>query len=262
MSERRHILVLGCGWLGLPLAARLVQAGHRVTGTTTSPEKLSRLADAGVEPLLLALSPAPAAPLPLRPDAVVLAFPPQARTQGDGFHARQMAGACSLFGEARPPLLYVSSTGVYPEADGLFDEHAPLQPGHPVARAEAVLRASGHPLTVVRMGGLMGDDRVGVRYFSGKATDRGDAPVNFIHRDDAIGILLFVLEKGCWGETFNAVAPLHPTRRELYTAQARRLGLPMPQFISPPQPPPQRVVASGKIQASGYRFRHPDPLLF
>ena len=262
MPDRRHLLVLGCGWLGLPLAAALVQAGHRVTGTTTSPEKQPQLIKAGVEPLLLSLSPTPTAALPACPDAVVLAFPPSSRRQGPEFHARQMQGVLSLFTEQKPPLVYVSSTGVYPEADGLFMENSPLQPGHPVARAEAVLRAGGHPLTVVRMGGLMGGDRVGIKYFSGKPTDQGDAPVNFIHRDDAVGILLFVLEKGFLDETFNAVAPQHPTRRKLYTAQARRLEVPPPQFTRPAAPPPQRLVSSEKIQAFGYRFQRSDPMDF
>ena len=32
------VAILGCGWLGLPLAKHLLAQGHRVLGTTTSPE--------------------------------------------------------------------------------------------------------------------------------------------------------------------------------------------------------------------------------
>ncbi|MEZ7854793.1 MAG: SDR family NAD(P)-dependent oxidoreductase, partial [Cyclobacteriaceae bacterium] len=30
------ISILGCGWLGLPLARQLVQQGHQIKGSTTS----------------------------------------------------------------------------------------------------------------------------------------------------------------------------------------------------------------------------------
>ena len=42
------IAVVGCGWLGFPLAKNFVELGNTVIGTTTSSEKLSDLQEAGI----------------------------------------------------------------------------------------------------------------------------------------------------------------------------------------------------------------------
>lgn len=49
------ISILGCGWLGEPLAERLVGDGYTVKGSTTTAEKLDRLAAKGVAPYLIRL---------------------------------------------------------------------------------------------------------------------------------------------------------------------------------------------------------------
>jgi predicted dinucleotide-binding enzyme len=57
--ENQKISILGCGWLGFPLAQSLEKQGHKVKGSTTRPEKLSELRQAGIEPLWLQLTPEP-----------------------------------------------------------------------------------------------------------------------------------------------------------------------------------------------------------
>ena len=49
------ISILGCGWLGLPLAKALLEKGFSVNGSTTSTEKLSILENAGISPFLISL---------------------------------------------------------------------------------------------------------------------------------------------------------------------------------------------------------------
>ena len=49
------ISILGCGWLGLPLAKALLVKGFSVNGSTTSQEKLSILQNAGINPFLIQL---------------------------------------------------------------------------------------------------------------------------------------------------------------------------------------------------------------
>jgi 3-hydroxyisobutyrate dehydrogenase-like beta-hydroxyacid dehydrogenase len=50
-----HISILGCGWLGLPLAKALLENGISINGSTTSIEKLSVLENSGIQPHLIAL---------------------------------------------------------------------------------------------------------------------------------------------------------------------------------------------------------------
>lgn len=48
--------VLGCGWLGLPLAKRLIEKGYNVKGTTTSSSKLDILRNGNISPYQISLS--------------------------------------------------------------------------------------------------------------------------------------------------------------------------------------------------------------
>lgn len=52
-----QISILGCGWLGLPLARTLLERGHHVKGSTTREEKLATLEESGIDPYLIRFSP-------------------------------------------------------------------------------------------------------------------------------------------------------------------------------------------------------------
>ena len=49
------ISIIGCGWLGLPLARELVRNGHIVNGSTTREEKIAVLQAAQILPFILDL---------------------------------------------------------------------------------------------------------------------------------------------------------------------------------------------------------------
>ena len=50
-----QISILGCGWLGLPLAKALLEKGFSVKGSTTSVQKLPLLKNIGAAPFLITL---------------------------------------------------------------------------------------------------------------------------------------------------------------------------------------------------------------
>ena len=85
---------------------------------------------------------------------------------------------------------------------------------------------------------MLGDDRHPAKFLAGKTNvENPDAPVNLIQREDCIGIIESILkhsetseQQGNWGETFNAVAPQHPTRKAYYQNKAQILNLPLPTF--------------------------------
>ena len=54
-EEREKIAILGCGWLGLPLAKSLLSKGHEIKGSTTSESKLEVLKNAGILPFQIQL---------------------------------------------------------------------------------------------------------------------------------------------------------------------------------------------------------------
>ncbi|SDL71270.1 Nucleoside-diphosphate-sugar epimerase [Siphonobacter aquaeclarae] len=266
MSEpMKQIGIVGCGWLGLPLGKHLAAAGYDVTGTVTSPEKTENLAQAGIHPLVLRFDPEPSAGLDslLNSDVLIISIPPRAGQHGDDFHPAQIDALLRHLAGFSGKLIYISSTSVYPDSPEVITESNDVIPGHPLVRAETALQNSGHPATILRCGGLMGDDRVAGKYFIGKTVSNGATPVNFIHREDVIGLIRQVIEQGVWGEVFNVVAPQHPSRKEVYLQNAKDKGWEAPVFEEPARPLPFKLISGERIaERLTYSFLYPDPLYF
>ncbi len=263
------ISILGCGWVGLALSRALSARGHTLRGSSTRAEKLSELADAGIVPYRLELTPT----LTGDPgdffdaDALVVTLPPKRRSEDVRTRYPAQIGELLRYTPKGTRVLFTGSTSVY--ADGDFAEWGRtvterdaggeiMDSGAAILEAEALLRERG--ATVLRLAGLYGYDRQPGRRLSGREIKGGDARVNLVHRDDVVAVMLRVIEEGIWNETFNVCADLHPTRREVYTRQAERHGFAPPVFI-PPHEAAYKKVSSEKLEtALEYRFLHPDPL--
>ena len=50
---KEKISIIGCGWLGMPLALSLINKGFEVSGSTTSTYKLVELKSNGIVPFLI-----------------------------------------------------------------------------------------------------------------------------------------------------------------------------------------------------------------
>ena len=50
------VSILGCGWLGFPLAKKLIEIDFEVKGSTTSENKLDLLKSNNIEPFLITIS--------------------------------------------------------------------------------------------------------------------------------------------------------------------------------------------------------------
>ncbi len=123
--------------------------------------------------------------------------------------------------------------------------------------------SSTYDLTVLRMGGLMGENRIPGIYFAGKEQVVGHTRVNFIHQVDAAGMIAWVIKQGLWNQIFNGVAPQHPLRREVYRHNANALGIPLPaSFQDAADEEVGRLISSEKIVSTGFTFEYPDPLTF
>lgn len=250
------VSVLGCGWLGLPLGVAFATSGWRVFGSTTSTAKFPALEAAGISPFHLDLA-APKLPdlsLFLACDLLIVAVPPGKLPDYANAIARVVAAAAQ-----RPKILFISSTGVYPETEGLFDETHPLTPANTprpeILAAELLLYPSD---LILRCAGLMGYDRI-----AGKRQIRllANAPVNHVHRDDVIAAACLLIEKNASG-TYNLCAPQHPMRRELYQTNAARYGLATPRFATDSPVINRRIDGTLLIREFGFGYAHPDPLRF
>lgn len=235
------IAIIGCGWLGLPLAKVLIADGCQIHGSTTSEEKIGILNESGILPFLISLSEdaieGDIEGFLSHVDALVINVPPKLRGDSTENYVKKM----QLLHEAIKAstvknVIFVSSTSVYGDIDGKVTEETTPEPvtesGKQLVVSEDIFRQDNSlEATILRCGGLIGPDRHPVTMLSGrKNLSNGNAPVNLIHLNDCIKIIIEILKKNWWGETLNGVYPYHPTKQEYYTSKAIRIGLQIPDY--------------------------------
>lgn len=268
----KTVSILGCGYLGFPLAQRLHAAGYRVKGSTTTPGKLSMLEGAGIEPYLVVLDPVwkgDAAEGFLQSDILFLNIPPQrARPDVEAYYGRVLQSVLRALGSAPiRRVVFASSTSVYAATGGTVTEQDAGDPMPETASGRAVLKAEqclqarhSFDTTVLRFGGLYGYDRAPGRFVR-NIIRNPEAPVNLVHRDDAVAATFTVIDSDCRGEVFNVCTDGHPARGVFYKQAAEWLGLDPPSLAGARSSLGKRVDNSWLKTCLGYAFRHVDPLV-
>lgn len=235
--------ILGLGYLGRPLAQKLYEHGSRVAAV-----KRSLTSDDINLPIRLDT-------LDLNQDNVFQSANPARDTSFWQHHADKPVWFCLL-----PPsslthyadtvkqwaelaracnvqhLIFTSSTSVYGDKARECDETATPDPQTESARqilaAEQYLLDSGVPnIDILRLGGLYCAERHPVsRLVQKQNIQGGNQPVNIVHRDIAVETLFQTTLHPNGRRIRNIVEPRHPTRRDFYTVEAAKLGLPPPDF--------------------------------
>jgi len=268
----KTVSILGCGWLGLPLGVSLVRQSYLVKGATTTQEKIPRLQEAGINAFLLRCDPqlrGQGIEEFLKTDILIITLPFK-RDFKDPYQYKAQMDSVIACAESSPIqyIIFTSSTSVYPRTIGHASEEKIFEPDN--LRSKVLLEVENSLLenahfkaTVIRFGGLCGGSRQAGGFLAGKENlPNAKEPVNLIHLDDCVGIILEVIGKNVWGEVFNACADSHPTRAELYTTTAKRLGLSVPTFSGEGQGP-YKMVSNQKIRERlDYHFKYPDPQAF
>jgi len=269
----KKVSIIGLGWLGEATGMLLQAQGYQVLGSSTRSEKVGLLREKGLDAVHFALDPDPKGidyQRLFESEILVVTLPPRSR-QGDGeAYLQQLASLRDLItGTEVKQVLFISSTGIYPNENKAVpyteEEVSESTAGNTILyRAEALMGTSSrYDLIVLRMGGLMGADRIPGTYFSGREQVVGHTRVNFIHQTDAARMIAWVINQGRWNQTFNGVAPEHPLRREVYQHNASALGIPLPaSFQEATDVEVGRLISSEKIVFTGFTFEYPDPLTF
>jgi len=242
----KQISILGCGWLGLPLAKALVENGFTINGSTTSQEKVSMIEKSGIQPFLISVESKHVSgniELFLEGSTIlIIDIPPKLRGNSNEDFVGKIKKLIPFIEKSSiEKLLFISSTSVYSDVNSLVTEETIPNPetesGKQLLETEQLLQSnSNFKTTVLRFGGLIGEDRHPIRFLSGrKNLENPEAPINLIHQKDCIGIIMAILrpaqnDKLVWGDTFNAVAPFHPSRKDYYTQKAIDLNLALPEF--------------------------------
>ncbi len=236
----------------MPLALSLVQKGFDVKGSNRSNTKSDALKQGGVIPYVLDINQANDGLSGfLQSDVLVIAVT-----------SKQVEDFRKLIHQIEQSpvqkVLFVSSTSVYPNTNGIVTETSEVIDSALTQIESLFLSNTNFQTTILRFGGLFGYDRQPGRFFPvGKKIDQPEGFVNFIHRDDCIGIITQIIEQNLWQETLNACADAHPTRRAFYTKEALKQGLPEPEFTESPALE-YKIISSEKLKKMlGYRAPAP-----
>jgi nucleoside-diphosphate-sugar epimerase len=275
----KQISILGCGWLGFPLAKSLLQKGYSINGSTTTLKKIPVLEHAGIVPFLIELSDVNIKgemdSFLENSEILIIDIPPKLR--GDSSETptglsktfvRKIQNLIAFIEKSSVnKVLFVSSTSVYADENATLTEDSIPNPdtesGKQLLEAEMLLQSSAiFETAVIRFGGLIGSDRHPIKFLSGKTNiENPDAPINLIHQEDCIGIIEKVIRETqnnnfSWNETFIAVAPFHPTRKEYYTQKAIEFNLPLPHF-NESKPSIGKLIQCEKVErVLGYSFKN------
>lgn len=233
--------IIGCGWLGFPLGKVLIKKGHRVYGTTTSPEKLQQLSQSGIEASLITINETgiegDIQSFLRQLDVLVINIPPRLRGQNRENYVSKIEHLVNEIEKSSvKKVLFIGSTSIYANDNSIVTEDTIPKPetesGRQLLAVEKLLTKYNYfKTTILRFGGLFGEERHPANFLSGKKNIANPlAPVNLIHLTDCIEIITAIIRNELWGESFNAAHPDHPLKQEYYTRKALLAEMNPPDF--------------------------------
>ena len=230
--------IIGCGWLGFPLAKSFIEKGILVKGTTTSPDKLK---EEKIIPywILLSEQQIQGEITDFLKDVrtLIINVPPKLRSKkSENYVAKMKMLHQQIQKSSIKNIVFISSTSVYGAIDGIVTEETRPTPnsesGRQLLEAEGIFKDDAKLQTsIIRFGGLISEDRHPVTMLSQREhVKNGHHPVNLIHRNDCIRIISLVVEQAFWHQIINGVYPDHPTKKVYYTNEAIKRNLKIPEY--------------------------------
>jgi nucleoside-diphosphate-sugar epimerase len=241
-----RVLIVGCGYIGVPLGEELARQGHEVWGMRRTDNGRAELERAGIRPVIADITDLTGLlRLSTAYDWVVNCV-----SAGGGLEQYKrvyLEGTRHLLRwlekAALKKFVYTSSTSVYGQTDGsIVDENSLTEPEAETAKVlvateRVLLEASRHgfPAVILRLAGIYGPSR-GYwfkRFLEGDAVveGKGERLMNMIHRDDAAGAISAALLRGGDGAIYNVVDNEPTTQLALFEFLARKFEQPFPPSL-------------------------------
>jgi len=211
------VAILGCGWVGKALQ-------HHLEALEYTVQCLPKALDANREQGWYDC------------DVLVIAIPPR------GEYLAVLKETLDLL-EVGAQVIFLSSISCY---DGK----------ELVVKGEALVRRLWLDVVVLRLGGLMGVDRIAGKYTAGKRLPH-DSMSNYVHRKDVVGVIAEVITQEVRAEVLDVVAPVQHPKSEIFTANAEKFGFERTRFDS--LECRGKVISSKRLEERlKYRFFYPD----
>ena len=265
---QKKIGILGCGWLGFPLAKHFIKKGYQVRGSTTSLDKIVSLALHDINPFLIAIhnhhSEGNLDYFLKDLDVLIISVPAKLKANPESNFVSKMKTLIIKIKKSNTKnIIFISSTSVYGNTLKVVDESSPTLPetssGRQILEVEKLLMdCTNLSIKVIRCAGLYGPGRHPVFQLAKKdVLQHPNQPVNLIHLTDCIGIIDLIINEPSRRLIINAVAPSHPTRGDYYSAIAKQLNLVLPPFQENHSTPGKTINSLYINRKLAYEFKFP-----
>lgn len=245
-EEKKKLLILGCGYLGIRLARAAVDLGYHVKAVSRNADSLAEVSHLGVETFCGLVN--DTAWHGFAGDSVDFVVNCVSSAGGglSGYEESYVDGNRSLVEWINSigfsgTAVFTSSVGVYPDAGGAVVRESneivsATKRGKLMLEAERVFRKMPDACRwfVFRLAGLYGPGRHlmldTVRGNSGELPGFGDYYLNLVRIEDVVGAVLGCFESVHSGGTFNVVDDESTVKSKIVEWLAERLGVVVPSF--------------------------------
>lgn len=250
----KKIGIIGYGWLGERLASSL-SGKYNLSATTTTKNKAEDLNNRGITAVIASFPDYQLAePISQweeinNADVLIITIPVSEKSCCVSSLYNRIQNLSAFIGDFKGQMFLMSSTGIYPDiAKEFTEEDVPLEK----VSGERMLRNKYPQLNILRLGGLMGDNRLLKNYNVGNL----DHAVNHIHYADISGIISEMIEQGTESKLYNVTAPIHPAKSQVINAQK---DIPDEEEF---EVKGKKVRSSKLVSELNYTFQYPDPRTF
>ena len=236
--------ILGCGWLGLSLAKHIKDI-YKINVSSTSSSKNKIFEELEFKSYII--NDENSKKLPESFFICYYLFISIPPTKSKNYISLLKDIAKKI--QENTKVIFISSTSVYPKVNQIFDENYKIE-DNLYSRAENIFINSS--CVIFRCSGLMGYNRVAGKYFENKTISNANVKTNYVHRDDVIKAVLFVINNNIIG-VFNLCSTHHFEKKDIYDFNALKYDFKKVKFDDE-NILENRIISSQKLRDLGFNY--------
>ena len=248
--------ILGAGWLGLELAI-VLKNDFKIKVSSRSQEKVNIYEEEGFSSYILNENNFEFLDELFETNYLFINFPPS-KFEDYLLFLNKIYSHQKIKNIEK--IFFVSSTSIYPNIEGLFNEDYEIKEPNSKIVFEAENLVKDKSDVIFRVAGLVGANRYFGKRSANKIIEFPKTPINFVHRNDVINATKFIIEKDLSG-IFNLCSNTHPTKEEIYSFNSKKYNFEKPIFLENKNFF-NRLIDGSKIEKKGFAYKYENPFEF